>query len=138
MSLDLIRALTAHAIAVSIPAGAIVLRSGEPLSNLYLLHRGRVALVWSGPYQGFPIEVSGPDQIIGLPVSLNGSCLMTACTLDSCEMGLLPAVRLQQLLEGNSSLWATLMGFIGSETARMRSMAGQCRGVARYWGSQRN
>lgn len=125
MFAELTQALNAHAIPVSIPAGVLVVRSGEPLSNLYLLRRGKMAVFWSDPCQSEPVEMRGPDQIVGLPMALDGTCRVTACTLEDCEVGLLPAGRVMQLLERNSSLWLSVMDYIGREAARMRSLASQ-------------
>jgi len=126
MCRELILKLDAHAIPVSIPAGVLVMRCGEPISNLFLLRRGKMAVFWTDPCQSEPIETRGPSEIVGLPMAPDGTCRITAYTLEDCEVGLLPAGRVLQLLERDFSLWSAVMVYIGREAARMRSVATAC------------
>jgi CRP-like cAMP-binding protein len=69
MSSNLLKELDAIAISAHVESESRVFRNGDPGSALYVVRSGKIALIWEGPGQVYPLVTAGPGAIIGLPAS---------------------------------------------------------------------
>lgn len=75
---DLFTELNAVAISAPMPKGSVVFQNGDPGSAVYLIRRGRIALVWTDANDVVPMDLHGPGRIVGLPAAFNGEYSATA------------------------------------------------------------
>lgn len=122
MSSNLITTFDTIAESAAVPAGTVLFRCGDPVFRVYLVRKGRVVLVWPDSKNLQPMEVLGPGNLIGLPAALNGDYSVTARALEDCDLGVLPASRVVELLEGDPRMMQSAIRLLGQEVARMRRL----------------
>lgn len=117
--------LNIHAISASVPRGALLFRSGDRASAVYVVRKGKVALVWTNSDGVHPMDTLGPGSIIGLPGALNGEYSIAARAVEDSELGLIPVERLMGLLESDPELLRAVLGRLAKDVANMRAMLGK-------------
>lgn len=103
------------------PAGTILFRRDEPSRSVYVVHSGKIALLWPDTEETTPMEVLVPGSIVGLPAAINGTYSATAKAIMDSELGAICADCLVELLGRDPALCRTAMRMMSLEIARMRS-----------------
>lgn len=119
--MNLFDSLNQLATPMKLPAGAVLFRRDEPSHSVYLVQRGRIALLWPDAEDSAPMETPGPGSIIGLPAAMNGVYSVTAKATADSELAVIHLARVMQLLEGHPVLCREVLKLMGQEVARMRS-----------------
>lgn len=117
--------LNARAMSTSASKGSLLFRSGDKASAVYVIRKGRVALVWTGSNGVHPMDTLGPGSIIGLPGAFNGEYSMAARAVEDSELGMIPVDKLMGLLESNPDLMRPILEILAKDVAKMRAMLGK-------------
>jgi CRP-like cAMP-binding protein len=110
------------AIPATVPSGARVFRCGDKVSAVFVVRKGRIAMVWCAASGVHPMDTAGPGAIIGMDAALSGEYSVTARAVEDCELGYVPVDRFMQLIKVNPDLCFAAMRFLGLEEHRMRAM----------------
>ena len=113
--------LNGRANSASFPAGTFLFRRDQVSPSVYVVRRGKIALLWPDAEETSPMEVLGPGSIIGLPAAINGSYSVAAKAVIDSELGVISAGRVIELLETVPGFCRTAMRMMSQEVARMRS-----------------
>ena len=105
----------------TVPAGAVLFQHDEPSRHVYVVHSGKIALLWPDTEETTPMEILGPGSIIGLPAAINGTYSATAKALTDSDLGFISAERVLELLASDPALCRATMRMMSQEVARMRS-----------------
>lgn len=122
LSSELIATLDHIAVPASLPRGAILFRSGDPVSAVFIIRKGLVTLEWPVNRCSMHFELVGPGQIIGLPAALNGIYSVTARIAEDTELGYILSSWVTELLEGDARLCLAATKLVSAEVARVRSV----------------
>jgi len=119
---ELVNELSLIASAVSKNEGAVLFRSGDPVSGIFIVRRGAVRLSLGIRSDLYPPRTLGPGEIAGLPATLTGHYSLTAeVVAPHTELGYVPGDRVSALLEGSPRLCFLAMRLISEEIARVRT-----------------
>jgi CRP-like cAMP-binding protein len=120
--MDLAKMLDETAVCVKVRAGASLFREDEDCVGVYVVRRGRIALVWqSGDV--WPMDVVESGWVIGLAAAINGTCSIGAKVVEDAELGFVPRNTFLRLLESSPSFSVAVTQQLGSEIAHMRGIA---------------
>ena len=114
--------LKAVARPVSVAAGTVLFRIGECASTVYLVRRGRLALIWAAAGNIFPMQTVEAGDIVGLPAAFNGTYSVTARAVEDCELAALLIDDLMHLLDCDPALLQAATALLAHQVARMRSL----------------
>jgi putative peptide zinc metalloprotease protein len=94
------------------PAGAVLLREGEPGDRLYLLAEGRVEVSTEGPRGAVPLAVLGPGETFGEIALLDprGERQATITALTPIRLLSLPRSAVEALIAAHPAIGAALAG----------------------------
>lgn len=81
-----LRQLSGRAAVRSLPAGAVVVREGEPADALYLIARGKVKVHLGEGSEEVLLDTKGPGQYFGEMMLDDKPRSATVTTLEPCEM----------------------------------------------------
>ena len=127
----LFSAFDSRAVSAPVAAGFLLFRPGDPVSGVYTIRSGKIALIWSDANRVQPMDTLGPGEIIGLPAALNGEYSMGARAVQDCELGLVPAHLVTQMFQADPRLLHDVTRQLASEVARMRSLVSEVRQTRR-------
>jgi len=125
---DLVANLERNAIVSRLKAGTTLFRRGDPVTAVYLIWAGRIALECDTPDGVAHLEIMGPSGILGLPAAFNGSYSITARADEDCELGFVPSDWVMELFRNTPRLLMEASGLISQEVARMRNIMSRMRG----------
>ena len=120
MSSELMAALEANATSATLKAGNILFCSGDPVSAVYLIRSGRLALEWSAGESVVQLDFAGPGAIVGLPAALNGQYSLSARAAEDTELGFIPYEWVVELFEQNARLSLAATRLVAREIAKIR------------------
>jgi CRP-like cAMP-binding protein len=121
-TLELNAELDRMASIVSMPLGTLLFRCGDPVSGVFVIHRGTVTLFVDAPSKSpWLAKTLGPGEIAGLPAALTGSYSLSARVAEDAELGFIPANQVSALLERSPHLCLIAARAMSDEIARMRS-----------------
>jgi CRP-like cAMP-binding protein len=107
---------------VSMPGGTLLFRCGDPVSGVFVIHRGTVTLFVDAPSKSpWLAKTLGPGEIAGLPAALTGMYSLSARVSEDAELGFIPASQVASLLERSPHLCLIAARAMSDEIARMRS-----------------
>jgi CRP-like cAMP-binding protein len=106
---------------VSLPAGTSLFRCGQPVSGVFIVHKGSVRMTLDSSDDLLPPRLFGPGEILGLPATLTGHYSLSAAVHEDAELAFIPAPRVQELLECSPALCLVATRMMSGEIARMRS-----------------
>lgn len=119
---DLISELNRIASDVSMNEGEVLFHSGDPVSGVYIVHRGSILMSLGIASDLYPPRILGPGDIAGLPATLTGHYSLTAeVAPPNAELGFVPSQRVSDLLESSPRLCFLAMRLISEEIARVRT-----------------
>ncbi|HEX3660912.1 MAG TPA: Crp/Fnr family transcriptional regulator [Acidobacteriaceae bacterium] len=125
MSLDLselVSELNRIASDVSMNPDAVLFRSGDPVSGVFIVRKGAIRLSLGVPNDLYPPRILGPGEIVGLPATLTGHYSLTAEVAEfPAELGFVPSRRVSELLEYSPRLCFLAMRLISEEITRVRT-----------------
>jgi CRP-like cAMP-binding protein len=128
--MDFAEMLDETAVCVRVQAGAFLFREGDDSAGVYVVRRGRIALLWqSGDV--WPMDVVESGSVIGLAAAINGTCGLGAKAVEQAELGFVPRNTFLGLLESNPGFSVAVTQHLGSEIARMRGIAAATRTMPR-------
>lgn len=94
----------------TVNAGTVLFQEGEMPEGMYMLHAGRLDLIW---HRGEPAERRRgvtAGEIVGLPAVISDSPhLYTALARTSCEVSFIPRATFSRLVDDNPKLWFTIL-----------------------------
>jgi len=125
MTANLFDVLNARALSASAFKGSLLFRLGDPAVAVYVVRKGKIALVWSGSNGVHPMDTLGPGSIIGLPGVFNREYSMAARAVEDSELGMVHVDTLMGLLEGNPDLMRHVLELLAKDVAKMRAMLGK-------------
>jgi CRP-like cAMP-binding protein len=105
---------------LSLPAGAVLFRCGDPASGVFLIRKGSVRMSLDSATEVFPERRLGPGEIVGLPATLTGHYSLSARIAEEAELGYIPAPLVTSLLECSPRLCLMATRVMSAEIARMR------------------
>jgi CRP-like cAMP-binding protein len=123
MASGLIAAFERNATVAIASAGTILFRRGEPVSAVYLIRSGRLALEWLAGESVFQLHFAGPGEIVGLPAVLNGVYSLSARAAEETELGFVPYQWVLELIGHDARLSLEATRLVAREIARMRAAA---------------
>lgn len=107
---------------VSMPGGTLLFRCGDPVSGVFVIHRGTVTLFVDAPSKSpWLAKTLGPGEIAGLPAALTGMYSLSARVAEDAELGFIPASQVSALLERSPHLCLVAARAMSDEIARMRA-----------------
>jgi CRP-like cAMP-binding protein len=106
---------------ISLPAGAVLFRCGDPASGVFLVRKGSVRMSLDDAEGVFPERLFGPGDILGLPAALTGHYSLSARIAEAAELGYVPAPLVNSLLECSPRLCLLATRVMSAEIARMRA-----------------
>lgn len=119
---DLISQLDRIASTVTRRKGAVLFRSGDPVSGVFIVRKGAIRMSLGVTSDLYLPRVLGPGEIAGLPATLTGHYSLTAeVAAADAELGFVPSERVAELLESSPRLCFLAMRFISEEIARVRN-----------------
>ena len=119
---DLNAELDRLASTVSMPGGTLLFRCGDPVSGVFVIHRGAVTLFVDAPSKSpWLAKTLGPGEIAGLPAALTGIYSLSARVTEDAELGFIPANQVSALLERSPHLCLIAARAMSDEISRMRS-----------------
>lgn len=119
---ELASELNRAASGVSKNEGAVLFRSGDPVSGIFIVRKGAVRLSLGVANGLYPPRTLGPGEIAGLPATLTGHYSLTAeVATPHAELGYVPSQRVSELLEMSPRLCFLAMRLISEEIARVRT-----------------
>jgi len=106
---------------ISLSAGAVLFRCGDPASGVFLIRKGSVRMTLDAAEGVFQERLVGPGEIVGLPAALTGHYSLSARAAEDAELGYVPAPLVNSLLECSPRLCMLATRVMSAEIARMRS-----------------
>ncbi|HVT96901.1 MAG TPA: Crp/Fnr family transcriptional regulator [Acidobacteriaceae bacterium] len=106
---------------VALRKGTALFHSGDPLSGVFVVRKGAVAMSVDGQNAIYPPRTLGPGEIAGLPATLTGHYSLTAKIEQDSELGFVPGPKVTEILECNPRLCMIAMRLMSDEIARVRS-----------------
>ncbi|HEX4006000.1 MAG TPA: Crp/Fnr family transcriptional regulator [Acidobacteriaceae bacterium] len=106
---------------VSLPAGSVLFRCGDPVSAVFLIRSGSVSMFLDSKNRSCLTRTLGPGEIAGLPAALTGIYSLSAQVAEDAELGFIPAPLVSALLERSPHLCLIAARAMSDEIARMRS-----------------
>jgi len=121
MADELFEELDRIAMSAAVPAGTLLFQCDEPSRYVYVVRSGNIALLWPDAEETSPMEVLTPGSTVGLPAAINGTYSVTAKAAIDCELGMITADRVVELLAAHPAVCRAAMRMMSQEVARMRS-----------------
>jgi CRP-like cAMP-binding protein len=117
---EVVEHLAAEAAIQRVAAGTAVFREGSKNDNLYLVHRGRVALEMNFPGRGaVRILTLGPGEMVGWSSLIDhGKMTASAVAVEDTELVVAPAIKLKELSDANHNFGFHLMRRMASALAK--------------------
>lgn len=112
------------------PAGMVLFNEGEPPRGFLVIHSGIVDLEFSGRNGvSKSLRTAHPGEVVGLSYAVSNTPYdCTARARTSVELGFVPLMELQRMLDETPSLWLTIAQFLSQDInscwASMRSLSG--------------
>lgn len=122
MASALFEALDALAVPARVDQGAKLFRAGEDAWAAYTVRSGGLALLCAVPAQFAPLQVHGPQTIVGLPGVLTGVYSVTVRASEDSEVGFIARSRILELLGSDSQLCLEALGLVAEQVSRLRAM----------------
>ncbi len=121
-----IEQLSAYMRLSSVAKGRIIYFEGDPANDMMVLITGRIQVSKSGDSGPLLLSYEGPGRVIGEMSLLDREKRSATCTADSdCEMAVLSAAKLQQLVQEQPTLAYRLMfGLARLLSRRLRRTSG--------------
>ena len=107
--------------AVAMPSGTLLFRCGDPVSGVFVIHRGAVTMYIDTPGSPWLTKTLGPGDIAGLPAALTGTYSLSARVSEDAELGFISASQVSALLERSPHLCLVAARAMSDEIARMRA-----------------
>ncbi|HKO13223.1 MAG TPA: Crp/Fnr family transcriptional regulator [Acidobacteriaceae bacterium] len=107
--------------AVAMPSGTLLFRCGDPVSGVFVIHRGAVTMYIEAPGSPWLTKTLGPGDIAGLPAALTGTYSLSARVSEDAELGFISASQVSALLERSPHLCLVAARTMSDEIARMRA-----------------
>ena len=102
--------------------GTILFRRGDPVSGLFLIRKGKLALELDPASGIYPPHALGPGTVAGLPATVTGAAYsLTARVMEDSELAYVPRQRVLKLLAGDPRLCLLAMQTVSQEISRMRA-----------------
>jgi CRP/FNR family transcriptional regulator len=102
--------------------GAVLFRRGDPVSGLFLIRKGELALELDPASQIYPPHALGPGTVAGLPATVTGAAYsLTARVMEDSELSYVPRPRVLKLLANDPRLCLLAMQTVSAEISRMRA-----------------
>lgn len=111
------------------PAGMVLFNEGETPRGFFVIHSGVVDLEFSGrDGVSRSLRTVRPGEVVGLSYAVSNSpCECTARARTSVEVGFVPLMELQRMLDETPSLWLTMAHFLSEDIhacwASMRALS---------------
>ena len=111
------------------PAATVLFNEGEAPCGLFVIHSGVVDLEFSGRNGvSKSLHTARPGEVVGLSYAVSNTPYdCTARARTSVELGFVPLMELQRMLDETPSLWLTIAQFLSQDInscwARMRTLA---------------
>jgi len=118
---ELAAELDQAASSVTLRKGTALFHCGDPLSGVFVIRKGAVAMSVDGPSSVYPSRTLGPGEIAGLPATLTGHYSLTARVIEDSELGFVPGPKVTEMLELSPRLCLAAMRLMSEEIARVRS-----------------
>jgi CRP-like cAMP-binding protein len=120
---------------VSQPKGAILFRSGEEASGVFLIRKGRINLELNTRDGIYSSRSLGPGDVLGLPATLSGAPYsFTATIAATAELAFVPRKAVVDILQTNPE-WSfhalTMLSEEISEIQSARTLVGAPRRAAK-------
>ncbi|HTW49448.1 MAG TPA: cyclic nucleotide-binding domain-containing protein [Acidobacteriaceae bacterium] len=122
MSAELVRALDAVAVPARVAQGATLFRAGEDARAAYTVRGGSLALLSAVPAQFAPMQIVGPESIVGLPGVLTGVYSIAVRASEDSEVGFIARDRIITLLESNPRLCLDALRLVSEQVGRLRAI----------------
>ena len=106
---------------VAMPSGTLLFRCGDPVSGVFVIHRGAVTMYIDTPGNPLLTKTLGPGDIAGLPAALTGTYSLSARVTEDAELGFISASQVGSLLERSPHLCLVAARAMSDEISRMRS-----------------
>ena len=103
--------------------GAILFRSGQPVTGAFLIRRGEVRLSLDNSAL-YPARTLGAGHVLGLPASFSGEPYsLTAKAEKDCRLDFIPRARLLELLLRKPNVGFQIVRMLSEEISQMRKTA---------------
>jgi CRP/FNR family transcriptional regulator len=114
--------LSAKALLITEPKGAVLFRRGEPPFGIFLLRRGSISLrLEDDEGNVFVNRTVTPESILGLPACLSESRYsLTAQTLEEADLAFVARNTLTELIKEEPRIGLELLKALGDEIVDMR------------------
>jgi len=118
---ELAAELDQAASSVMLRKGTALFHCGDPLSGVFVIRRGAVAMSVDSPTTVYPSRTLGPGDIVGLPATLTGHYSLTARVTEDSELGFIPGRKVTEMLEISPRLCMIAMRLMSEEIGRVRA-----------------
>jgi CRP-like cAMP-binding protein len=122
VSAALFHALDALAVPARVARGATLFRTGDDAWAAYTVRTGGLALLSAVPAQFAPMQIHGPQAIVGLPGVLTGVYSVTVRTSEDSEVGFLGREQVLALLGSDPRLCLDALSLVAEQVSRLRSI----------------
>jgi CRP-like cAMP-binding protein len=127
---ELKKHLTAAGSKISREQGAYLFRRGDPVSGIFLIVKGKVALRLDRESAVFASREVGPGAVLGLPATLSDSPYsLSAEVTGDAELMHLPRQALLDLLRDHSDLCFEVMSILSEELGESRNALSRIRKI---------
>jgi CRP-like cAMP-binding protein len=106
---------------VTLRRGTALFHCGDPLSGVFVVRKGAIAMSVDGPSSVYPSRTLGPGEIAGLPATITGHYSLTARVAEDSELGFVPGRKVTEMLELSPRLCLIAMRLMSEEIARVRA-----------------
>jgi CRP-like cAMP-binding protein len=120
MSAELVAVVDRNATCCAIKAGTILFRRGDPVSAVYVIRSGRLALEWCAGENVLQLDFAGPGNLVGLPAAFKGEYCLSARAAEDTELGFVPHRWAIELLERDARLSLAATRIVSRELTKMR------------------
>lgn len=124
---ELFALFDARAMSLQFAAGSLLFRTGDPVTGIYTVRTGRIALIWTDTNKVQPMDTVGPGDVIGLPAALNGEYSVGGRVVADSELGFVPAHVVASMLHTDPHLLHLVTQLLAAEVVRMRSLVSEAR-----------
>lgn len=109
------------AIPATVRKGVTLFRRDDPVTAIYTVRRGGVALIVDGTKKVQQLRTSGPGSVLGLPGILTGRHSLSAKLITECELGFIEPRVITHRMESDPEFSLSLAKAVARELAAMRS-----------------
>ena len=91
-------------------AGTVLFHEGDAPHGMFIVHTGRLDLIWHRGKPGERRRGVTVGEIVGLPAVISASPhLYTAIARTACEVSFIPCETFSRLVDDNPKLWFTVL-----------------------------